>query len=167
MSLHDSTMTEASSFKAKLARALGYAGALPFIALCIHTWMWPEYRAFGARALVGYAAVIVTFLGAIYWGVALTLNSENQSSALDSRLNVTLALVWSIIPSLLAWAGLMLPAQLGRYWMLIILIVCLGVDLLLARRFLLPGWYRNLRIVLTSIAAAALLIARMVPGPAI
>ncbi len=144
----------------RTAHLLGYAGALPFIALCLHTWIWPEYRNFSARGLMTYSAVTITFLGAIYWGLVL----QREHTLTGAAQPADLALVWSVIPTLLAWCGLMLPPQLGRYWMIVLLLLCLAVDLLAGHRWPLPRWYLRMRMVLTTIACVALLLARLVPS---
>ena len=48
---------------------LGAAGLLPFAAGAIALWVLPATQAArAARALVGYAAIILAFMGAVHWG---------------------------------------------------------------------------------------------------
>ena len=54
------------------ALRLGYAGLLPFVAGAGLVWLVrPEVHPYVALALSGYAAVILSFLGGIHWGLAM------------------------------------------------------------------------------------------------
>ncbi|MFV8835485.1 DUF3429 domain-containing protein [Aquisalimonas sp.] len=129
------------------AIALGLAGALPFVALAIAVWLIPETQsAWALGAVIAYGAVILSFLGGIHWGLALHAGPPR-------------GFVISVIPSLLAWAALLLPATLA----LSLLTVCLVAQLVLDLRIRLAPWFRVLRAVLTAAAAASLLLASMAP----
>jgi hypothetical protein len=147
------------------ARTLGVLGLLPFFALAFLTWL-PDGAAIGnvsaARlaqlALVAYAAVILAFLGAVHWGLAL-------ASAGASPQSTRLALTWGIIPSLLGWIALLMMFLGFAAWLVLAFLIA---DLLLVRMMdgaLLrqqaprPGGYLELRTRLTAGAALALAIA--------
>jgi hypothetical protein len=79
-------------------QALGYGGLLPFIGLALLV-VWPpdpNWQAFATEGLGLYAVTIVSFVGAVSWGVALAdaQLSDNQRARL---------LYFSVIPSLLTW----------------------------------------------------------------
>jgi glutaredoxin len=83
------------------ADALGYGGLVPFAAtaaMIAGTWQ----TALALDALLAYGAVILSFVGAVHWGFALR----------DGRRQAR-ALVTSVIPSLAAWASLLLPTALA------------------------------------------------------
>ena len=55
------------------ATALGYGGLLPFIACGLSMLLLPDagMRHVAGRVLVGYGAVILSFLGGVHWGLVL------------------------------------------------------------------------------------------------
>lgn len=66
---------------------LGYGGLLPFIGLALLIPFSHDYRPLLAVALVNYGAVILSFVGALHWGFAMTAQdmSETGSSGVSSR----------------------------------------------------------------------------------
>jgi hypothetical protein len=127
--------------------ALGYAGLIPFVAsvLAIVT-LDGEARQFAVRALVAYGAVILSFLGAVHWGLLL----RQADAAGPARLLI------GVLPSLAGWAALLLPDRHA----LALLVVAFGAFWLYEHRvvgpaFLPPG-YLDLRRQL-SLAVCALL----------
>jgi len=127
--------------------ALGYAGLLPFVA-CVSgiALLEGEARTFAVRGLVGYGAVILSFLGAVHWGLMLC----QPAAATLARLAI------GVLPSLAAWVALLLP---DRY-ALALLVVAFGGFWLYEHRVvgtaLLPPLYLDLRRHL-SLAVCALL----------
>ena len=83
---------------------LGYGGLLPFIAgalaVVTHQGDW------ALRALLAYGACILSFLGAVHWGWVLAPGTA-------ARLPVVRTLVLGVLPSLVGWAALLLPAGTG------------------------------------------------------
>jgi Protein of unknown function (DUF3429) len=80
-------------------RALGGAGLLPFVVgAAALVFGPPAWHDSAARALLAYAALIVSFLGGIHWG------SPTAASHDGARL-------WGVVPSLLAWPLLLIPSQ--------------------------------------------------------
>ena len=127
--------------------ALGYAGVLPF-ATCVLAIVLldGEARTFAVRGLVAYGAVILSFLGAVHWGLLL----RGPAAAMQLRLAV------GVLPALAGWVALLLP---DRY-ALALLVVAFGGFWLYEHRVvgtaLLPSSYLDLRRHL-SLAACALL----------
>lgn len=122
----------------RTAAILGYAGLIPFVftALTIHG-PWPE-AALSARVFIAYGAAILAFLGGIQWGLALTPGNEHPTERV----------VVGILPSLLAWLALLLPAATAT-----IVLAAGFAALLLWERRRCPGagpaWYSGLRTRLT------------------
>jgi len=57
-------------------RLLGYAGLFPFFAAAAAALLGPPpWRGAALSALAAYGAVILSFLGAVHWGLASTLFS--------------------------------------------------------------------------------------------
>ncbi|MEZ5476701.1 MAG: DUF3429 domain-containing protein [Thiolinea sp.] len=93
----------------KLAWYLVMPGCCPFI-LTISVLLHSELPLpAGARLdwwLAGYAAVILSFLGAVHWGVVLGQQDWLKETEIRRMLN------YSVVPALLAWLALLLPVNL-------------------------------------------------------
>jgi hypothetical protein len=89
-----------------LAQIIGYCGLLPFVGLSVLYSMTeqPERAGFALSALLGYAAIILSFVGAIHWGRSLHEPHMVRSNLLQ---------IISIVPVLLAWVALLVPPQIG------------------------------------------------------
>ncbi len=129
--------------------ALGLAGLIPFWALALGLLV---HGAFGFRvaaldlALATYAAVIVSFLGGMRWGLAVRAG--------DGGLNYAI----SVVPSLVAWALLAAPEP-WRLAGLGLTALALGpIDLGLVRSGMAPPWFGRLRLILSTGAGLALLL---------
>ena len=123
---------------------LGVGGLLPFIGLALAIGLLPEpTRAQAAFALQAYGASILSFLGAIHWGLALRE---------PGNLSVP-ALVWGVLPSLLAWIALLCTAIIGLWLLAAGLWACWAVDRSAYPRFGLRTWL-GLRLQLTAVASA-------------
>lgn len=135
---------------ARLPKLLGYAGAIPFVglALLVHT---PEAHQDVLRhALLGYGACIVSFVGAVHWGLWLATNGKRS-----------VGLGWSVVPSVAAWVILSLDNRVSLVAMAVVLVCCLVADLCFWRRGELPHWYVRMRVALTTIGALSLLTGAM------
>jgi hypothetical protein len=65
--------TQSSPALSPLAEATGYLGMLPFLAALLGMGLAPEpdQRDFAQRLAIGYGATILSFVGAVHWGLAL------------------------------------------------------------------------------------------------
>ena len=128
------------------ARWLGYLGLIPFVAGGALALFGDEATSgLGLRAVIAYGAVIVSFVGAIHWGLALA------GGAPAGRLYVV-----SVLPSLVAWPALLLDARTG-----LVLLIAAFVGIWLHERAslwstLFPSWFARLRTQLTSVAVIVL-----------
>jgi hypothetical protein len=87
------TVIAASTTLSRTTQALGFAGLLPFVASALAVSLGPAaWHDAALRALIAYAAVIVSFLGGIHWGAPV--GNDN-------------ARLWGVVPSLLAWPMLL------------------------------------------------------------
>jgi len=138
---------------------LGYAGALPFVATALAARADPAHASLWAFALLAYGAVIVSFVGALHWGVAMSASGLDGGFA--QRRSVLYA--WSVVPCLLAWAALLTHAVFlgGTVWAAALLVLAFVAhyrfDRPLARAMRLPAWYLPLRLRLTLVACLSLL----------
>ncbi|CAM6025668.1 unnamed protein product [Sphagnum balticum] len=143
------------------ALVLGFAGLIPFVALVppiVSMLPLPEALfAVHAEAQAAYAAVIVTFLGAVHWGLAMANYSGSHSASISSSTSLLPWYVWSVMPSLVAWPALLLPPAPKFAVLIFSLGLILGVDVIFTRMKLVPSWFLYLRTPLTTIAALSLI----------
>ena len=98
---------------------LGYAGLIPFLLLTSLMWLVDrELLPFVSLALGGYAAVIVSFLGGVHWGIGF------MKGPTAPRFHY----IWGVVPSLLAWLALMMPIYAALPLLAIVLVACYVVD---------------------------------------
>ena len=128
---------------------LGYGGLLPFLALTLGSVLDVHHRLIWADALVGYGAVILSFVGALHWGLAMAL-PDLSDTARRGRY------VWSVVPALLAWPATLLSADYAALLLIIGFVAHYLQDRSLAGRASLPGWYLPLRLQLTAVACLCL-----------
>lgn len=133
---------------------LGYGGLLPFIGLAVWMGLDRSRAPVWSDALVGYGAVILSFVGALHWGFAMTAPAGSPPGAADWRRR---AYVWSVMPALLAWPATFLVGGLPSVLLLVGFAVHLVQDIRLAGPAGLPAWYLPLRWRLTVVASACLL----------
>jgi Protein of unknown function (DUF3429) len=142
----------------RLAFTLAYIGLLPFIGAALVLLFGTSlglgmYRPLALQAITTYAAVIVSFLGGIQWGIGVITQEQQPQTARSLFL-------LSIVPSLLAWAMLFLPATNSR---IIVAIFLLGfvwiIDALLHLQKVIPTWFFKLRSIVSAVAVASLIVA--------
>jgi hypothetical protein len=126
---------------------LGYAGLLPFFAGAILTLPFAgAFRPWGTILLMGYGAIILSFMGGVHWGTAMMRNDMTTQS-----------LGKSVAPSLVALLAVLVGSTAG------LAILALGFAGLLAwdehetKIGHVPGWYPRLRRPLTALVALSLI----------
>ena len=136
---------------------MGYGGLLPFLGLTVALLLNVDSLPFASRVSVAgwlliYAATILSFIGAVHWGVALgmanTLSNDRKGWLMG----------YSVVPALLAWIMLLLPNAIALFAMA----VCIALAYLADRLWLFPllqSDYAHLRLHLTVVVASSLLVA--------
>lgn len=131
---------------------LGASGAVPFVALAVASLTVDSaLQALVIVALGFYGAVILSFLGGVQWGLAIS-DREAQSASF-TRLGL------SVVPSLVAWLALLLPALAGLPLLAVAFITAYVADRRAGQRGFAPAWYPRLRLPLTLVVVASLLAA--------
>ncbi len=124
------------------ARLLGHLGLLPFVLGAALVWVVnAEAHPYATLALSAFAAVVVSFLGGIYWGLGFRLSAPPAS-----------LFIWGIVPSLVAWIAVMMPASAGLVVHGVMLLVCYAVDRRIYPTQGLSHWL-TLRFRLSAVAA--------------
>ncbi len=135
----------------KQVKLLAYAGLLPFIGLSVLLWLVdPDLHPFVALALAGYGASIVSFLGGIHWGLGFRNASRMHNAPLFN-------FGWGVVPSLLAWIAITMPAYAGLPLLALILGLCYAVDRKTYPEVGLEEWL-PMRLHLTVVAAISCLM---------
>jgi len=125
---------------------LGYAGLIPFVVQSAFVWIFPDsiYKDIVIFSLLAYGVTIVSFLGAIHWGLAMQQNTSNR-----------FLLVWGVIPSLLGWISLLLGSVNGLLLLAATLWLCIAVDYKIYPKFGLQHWM-SMRFILTAVASTSI-----------
>ncbi|MCW8955579.1 MAG: DUF3429 domain-containing protein [Gammaproteobacteria bacterium] len=134
-------MNSESTFQRR-AKWLGYLGIIPFLAVSLLLTDLPEDILIDA--IQYYAAIILTFVGAIHWGRGLNTMTDKASTYL---------LTISVIPSLIAWLSLLVPDFEGLIIVIIAFLILLAFDF---KQYATQPWFRTLRMQLTLIACTCL-----------
>ncbi|MCB8835981.1 DUF3429 domain-containing protein [Aurantimonas sp. VKM B-3413] len=143
-----------SSHGAALTRTawtLGLAGLTPFVLMAaVLAWAGRDFIAFGqlVLGLSGYSAAILSFLGGIRWGFALSPQHQRRRVLVVSVLSSLAGWILLFVPSPWAFAGFAAAFALQGAW-----------DAASARSGHLPGWFGRLRLVLTVVVVLCQLAA--------
>ena len=130
------------------ALGLGYGGLIPFVALALSIWLFDPINRFrSVNALLAYSACILSFLGAIHWGLVMS-DATSQSKKL---------LAWGVIPSLFAWIALLINPIVGLYLVAAGLWACFAVDRAVYSRVGVQMWL-PMRLVLTVVASLSCIV---------
>jgi len=137
----------------RLAWLLGLAGVLPFAAASLAVHAAPEaWTGFARGTLIGYGAVILSFLGAVHWGFAWRPEPGEEAAAAPR-------LMLGVVPSLIGWVALLLPEWPAVLLLAAGILATAGVEQAAARRGWVPAGYMALRWVLSGFAALCLVAA--------
>lgn len=132
------------------ANLLGYAGLIPFVVLSA-AFFFPERlsHTFISHALSSYAVAIISFLGAIHWGLEMR---ESTTATTNPA-----TWIWGIAPSLLAWVATLLAPPFNLFCMAVILWLCYRVDHKRYPHYQLESWL-PMRFRLTLVASISCLV---------
>jgi len=135
----------------RLPALLGYAGLIPFVVLSAALWLVaPHYHVLINQALLLYASLILAFMGAMHWGLAM-LQTKTDSQP---------QLVFSVIPALVAWLALFLPENLNYSVLIITFTLLCLFDTHMSKTGRAPSWYPRLRSPLTAVVVVSLIVAQ-------
>jgi hypothetical protein len=135
------------------ALVLGWAGVIPFaVGSAVMAIGLQPAETWAFVPLLSHAAVILSFLGGVRWGLGLRLPTKDR---------LTIVLAWSVVPSLVAWIAVCLYARpLLALALLIFAHAAQGwFDVRTAEIDGAPRWYAKLRLQLAAIVTLCLLAA--------
>lgn len=139
----------------RMARILGWAGIIPLILANLGFW-----KGYGVVALTlgnMYAAIILGFLGAIHWGLAMNRDHSDDAPML---------MMWSVIPALWGFFALWWSAPVALALLILGFIAQWFADYRINKRLNLPNWFLPLRSGLTAavISLLGLLLLQLYAG---
>ena len=135
------------------AEIVSYAGVVPFVLCLLGIALLPGYEAreLAQRIAISYGSVVLAFVGAVHWGLAL-------AGRMDWR---AVRIAGAILPALLGVAATVLGGQRG----LALLVVGFGLFWLYEHRSVggeLPAAYvslrRNLSLVVCTLLAVTMIL---------
>jgi hypothetical protein len=136
------------------AKSIGYAGLIPFIVFSIGSWFQLPMISDSTYILTAYAAIILSFMGAIHWGIAMS-SSEDQNGKY---------FIASVIPGLSAWLALLMPQRYAIILLMVGFIALIIYDWSVEKPQRLPGWYIPMRNRLTLVVVMCLMFAQLSLG---
>jgi Protein of unknown function (DUF3429) len=130
-----------------LAERLGYFGLIPFVLCALLSLIVREdAHPYVLLMLSGYAAVVLSFLGGIHWGLGMRTQPD-----------LTTHYVWGVVPSLVGWVSVVMPAFAGLVIQGVMLVACYMVDRKFYPNYGASAWL-TLRFRLTVIAGLSCFI---------
>ena len=136
--------------ESKLIWRLGIGGLIPFFGTLVLGHLTGA-ETFWLTSQTIYAALIISFIGAVYWGLSIYNNQ------LERKVRVYF-LLYGITPALFAWGILLLPLNFRFGPLSALLCACLAADALF-RSYHSKAWIR-VRICLTLGGSASLLLSQ-------
>jgi len=135
------------NFESKLIILLSILGLLPFFFGLIDLLLNKDDLFFVINLPKYYGSIILTFLGAVYWGIIL---KDNNNDLISKKIKGYI-ICWSVIPSL--WSGLILifDHDITIIFLALCFIIVQLADELIIKYFKFPLWYLFLRRSLTII----------------
>lgn len=131
---------------------LGYGGLIPFVVLAPASLLDHHHGAAWSDALYAYGAIILSFVGALHWGLAMSLPGLNERQR-------STWFAWSVVPALIAWPAALLTPPLAAPLLVGGFVAHYLQDRRLAGQATLPTWYLPLRLRLTRVAVVSLVTA--------
>ncbi len=133
-----------------LAVLLGVGGLVPFVVCGVAALGATDWAALALLALLGYGAVILSFLGAVHWGLALVQPGVAERARLAG----------GVLPSLAGWVTLLVAftglPSVGLAVLAAGFAATMLVEAQAGRRGLLPPGYVWLRWLLTGVVVVVL-----------
>ena len=136
----------------KLFILTGVLGLLPFIVGLLDLLINKSNLFFGVNLPKYYGSIIFTFLGAIYWGAMLNLNTK---SFIPEKIKFFI-IIWSVLPSIF---GIIILSIISSFSILLLctgFLLCQLVDEIYKKYVLFPNWYLPLRRILTLVVVFVL-----------
>mgnify|MGYP001179068450 FL=1 len=134
--------------KSKYHEYLGFLAILPFLIITLLCLLNKENHLKYLNITVFYLSIILSFIGASYWGISLnTKNIKNKP------------VIFSVIPAILVVFFYVL--EISVFLNLILCVFLMNIILLFEKYFFLafiPKWYFKLRVTLNKLVTAIVFV---------
>jgi len=140
------------NLNSKFIILLSILGLLPFFFGLIDLLLNKDNLFFRINLPKYYGSVILTFLGAVYWGIIL---NDNHKNLIPEKVKIYI-ICWSIIPSFWSCLILIINNNITIIMLAICYIIVQFVDEFIIKYFKFPNWYLFLRRLLTIIVTVIL-----------
>ena len=137
----------------KLFIFISVLGLLPFIIGFFDLFINKSNYFFTVNLPKYYGSIILTFLGAIYWGTILNIFSEK---VIPEQIKLII-IIWSVIPSILAITILCIKSNYSLLLLCMGFLFCQLFDELCNKYLSFPSWYLPLRRILTLVVVLVLI----------
>ena len=137
----------------KLIILLSILGLFPFLFGLIDILLNKDNLFFVINLPKYYGSIILTFLGAVYWGIIL---NDIHKNLITEKIK-TLLIYWSIIPSLWSVLILIFSNNITIIILALCFIIVQFVDEFIIKYCKFPTWYLSLRRALTIVVIFILL----------
>ncbi|WP_347546913.1 DUF3429 domain-containing protein [Roseomonas sp. CAU 1739] len=111
---------------------LGLTGMLPNVAALAVMLAWPEAQGFAAHAALVFSAMVASFVGGTWWGLAALRASPGELSRF---------LQLAIMPALTAWLAVLVQPATGFAILAMLFAVLPPTDRRLQAAGVTPGWW--------------------------
>ena len=150
------------NLNSKLIILLSILGLLPFFFGLIDLLLNKDNLFFIINLPKYYGSVILTFLGAVYWGIIL---NDNHKNLIPEKVKIYI-ICWSILPSFWSCLILIFNSNITIVILAACYIIVQFVDEFIIKYFKFPIWYlflrRSLTISVTSILIFSYFLVRKI-----
>ncbi len=137
----------------KLFIIIGVLGLFPFFIGLLDLLVNKNNLFFVVHLPKYYGSIILTFLGAIYWGSILNLAKK---SLIPEQIKFFI-IIWSVAPSILAITILTIKSNFSLLLLSMGFLLCQLVDEICNKLLSFPSWYLPLRRTLTLFVVLTLI----------
>ena len=133
---------------------IGILGLIPYLFFFINSFFNFYSFNYVSKLLLIYSTLILTFMGAVYWGIGL--NKLQNNFIKKSKIN-RLIFIFSIIPFFFGLSFFVFEHKIGILLLIIGFIFCQTIDEYIYYKIVIMKWYLNLRRILSMIVVSNLI----------
>lgn len=108
-------------------------------------------------ALMTYAAIVLSFMGAVHWGLQMALPEVADAGRLGAKRDWRIIMT-SMVPGLVAWIGLLLPEKAGAVLMILGYAALPFYDVRATQWGEAPAYFLKLRLPVIVFAVGSLVV---------